>query len=136
MDIDFSQISWSPQVEEDCRRIVRLAVFEDLDRGYDWTTVALAPEGATASAQVVAREGGDVEDQSFPFVHRARRRVCLRQQVIRLQEDQAGRERGALVAVDERMVRDQGEAKRSRLLQQRCVEIGALERRPGLCQRR
>lgn len=60
MDADFTQISWSPQVEEDCRRIVRLAVFEDLDRGYDWTTVALAPEGATASAQVVARRAGTI----------------------------------------------------------------------------
>src|SRR5688500_19992332 len=57
---DFTQLSWSPQVEEDCRRIVRLAVFEDLDRGYDWTTVALAPEGASASAQVVARGAGTI----------------------------------------------------------------------------
>src|SRR5688572_33150707 len=57
---DFTQLSWSSQVEEDCRRIVRLAVFEDLDRGYDWTTVALAPEGATASAQVVARQAGTI----------------------------------------------------------------------------
>jgi nicotinate-nucleotide pyrophosphorylase (carboxylating) len=55
---DFSQLSWSPQVEEDCRRIVRLAVFEDLDRGYDWTTVSLVPEGANAAAEIVARKGG------------------------------------------------------------------------------
>jgi nicotinate-nucleotide pyrophosphorylase (carboxylating) len=60
MDRDFTQISWSPQVEEDCRRIVRLAVFEDLDRGYDWTTVALAPEGSTAAAAVVARQAGTI----------------------------------------------------------------------------
>jgi nicotinate-nucleotide pyrophosphorylase (carboxylating) len=58
MDHDFSQLSWSPQVEEDCRRIVRLAVFEDLDRAYDWTTVALVPEGTTASADIVARQPG------------------------------------------------------------------------------
>jgi nicotinate-nucleotide pyrophosphorylase (carboxylating) len=55
---DFHQLSWSPQVEEDCRRIVRLAVYEDLDRGYDWTTVSLVPEGATASADIVARQAG------------------------------------------------------------------------------
>lgn len=60
MNHDFTQIAWSPQVEEDCRRIVRLAVFEDLDRGYDWTTVALAPEGATAAAEVVARQAGTI----------------------------------------------------------------------------
>ncbi len=58
MNCDFTQLAWSAQVEEDCRRIVRLAVLEDLDRGYDWTTVALVPEGATAAADVVARQAG------------------------------------------------------------------------------
>ena len=58
MERDFVQLAWSAQVEEDCRRIVRLAVFEDLDRGYDWTTVALVPEGAGAAADVVARQAG------------------------------------------------------------------------------
>jgi nicotinate-nucleotide pyrophosphorylase (carboxylating) len=57
---DFTQLSWSPQLEEDLRRIVRLAVFEDLDRAYDWTTVALVPEGATAAANVVARQAGTI----------------------------------------------------------------------------
>ncbi|MEX2176714.1 MAG: carboxylating nicotinate-nucleotide diphosphorylase [Pirellulaceae bacterium] len=60
MNRDFLQLAWSPQIEEDCRRIVRLAVFEDLDRGYDWTTVALVPAGATAAADVVARQAGVV----------------------------------------------------------------------------
>jgi nicotinate-nucleotide pyrophosphorylase (carboxylating) len=58
MNRDFTQLAWSPLVEEDCRRIVRLAVFEDLDRAYDWTTVALVPEGATAVADVVVRKAG------------------------------------------------------------------------------
>jgi nicotinate-nucleotide pyrophosphorylase (carboxylating) len=58
MTRDFNQLSWSSQVEEDCRRIVRLAVYEDLDRGYDWTTVALVAEGTTATADVVARKAG------------------------------------------------------------------------------
>jgi nicotinate-nucleotide pyrophosphorylase (carboxylating) len=57
---DFTQLAWSPQIEEDLRRIVRLAVFEDLDRAYDWTTVALVPEGATAAANVVARQAGSI----------------------------------------------------------------------------
>jgi nicotinate-nucleotide pyrophosphorylase (carboxylating) len=60
MKRDFTQLAWSHLVQEDCRRIVRLAVFEDLDRGYDWTTVALVPEGATATANVVARKSGVV----------------------------------------------------------------------------
>jgi nicotinate-nucleotide pyrophosphorylase (carboxylating) len=58
MQRDFSQLEWSASVEEDCRRIVRLAVAEDFDRGYDWTTVALVPEGIAAAAEVVARQGG------------------------------------------------------------------------------
>ncbi len=58
MDKDFRQVVWNPQVEEDCRRLVRLAVAEDLDRGHDWTTLALAPEGAQAVAQIVARQAG------------------------------------------------------------------------------
>src|SRR4029453_10538920 len=58
MHRDFAQLAWSGQVAEDCRRIVRLAVYEDLDRGYDWTTVALVPEGTTATADVVARKAG------------------------------------------------------------------------------
>ena len=57
---DFHQLSWSPQLEEDCRRIVRLAVHEDLDRGYDWTTVCLVPEAARAAAQIVARQPGAI----------------------------------------------------------------------------
>src|SRR5690349_9619988 len=58
MNRDFPQHPWSPQIAEDLRRIVRLAVFEDLSRGQDWTTVCLVPEEATASANIVARKPG------------------------------------------------------------------------------
>lgn len=58
MHRDFTQLEWSSQIEEDLRRIVRLAVFEDLDRGHDWTTVSLVPENATAAAHIVARKAG------------------------------------------------------------------------------
>ena len=58
MQHDFTQMTWNAEVEADCRRIVRLAVAEDLDRAYDWTTLSLAPQGATASAAVVARQAG------------------------------------------------------------------------------
>ena len=54
----FSQIDWDAPLEEDCRRIVRLAVREDLDRGFDWTTVSLVPEAAQGSATVVVRQAG------------------------------------------------------------------------------
>jgi nicotinate-nucleotide pyrophosphorylase (carboxylating) len=60
MTVEFNQMVWSPELIDDCRHIIRLAVREDLDRGYDWTTVSLVPREATAAAQVVAREDGVV----------------------------------------------------------------------------
>src|SRR5262245_57804617 len=58
MHNDFTQLAWSRQIEEDLRRIVRLAVFEELDRGQDWTTISLIPEEVSAAANVVARKAG------------------------------------------------------------------------------
>lgn len=58
MSADFRQIEWGAAVEQDCRDLVRLAVREDLDRGHDWTTVALVPEGATGKAAIVPRQPG------------------------------------------------------------------------------
>jgi nicotinate-nucleotide pyrophosphorylase (carboxylating) len=58
--VDFDQLDWCPRLEEDVRRLVRLAVDEDLDAGQDWTTVALVPPGVSAQAQVVARQAGVV----------------------------------------------------------------------------
>src|SRR5436305_12946136 len=55
---DFVQCVWSSRTKEDLRRIVRLAVFEDLDRGQDWTTVCLVAEEAAARANIVARKPG------------------------------------------------------------------------------
>src|ERR671937_147613 len=60
MQRDFTQLSWSSEIEEDLRRLMRLAVFEDLDRGQDWTTVCLVPEEAQATATVVVRKPGTV----------------------------------------------------------------------------
>ena len=41
---EFPQIEWDEQLADDCRQLVRLAVREDLDRLYDWTTLALVQE--------------------------------------------------------------------------------------------
>jgi nicotinate-nucleotide pyrophosphorylase (carboxylating) len=60
MPREFQQIEWDAATESDCRRIVRASVLEDLDRGYDWTTVALASPEAAGRASVVARRGGIV----------------------------------------------------------------------------
>jgi nicotinate-nucleotide pyrophosphorylase (carboxylating) len=55
---DFAQIKWDALVEDECRRLVRAAVLEDLDRGQDWTTVALVPMEASGRATVAARQAG------------------------------------------------------------------------------
>jgi len=60
MTVEFNQMAWSPELVDDCRHIIRLAVREDLDRGYDWTTVSLVPREALAGAHVVARQDGVV----------------------------------------------------------------------------
>jgi nicotinate-nucleotide pyrophosphorylase (carboxylating) len=58
MKRDFTQLTWSPQLADDVRRLTRLAVFEDLDRGQDWTTVCLVGEASKAAANIVARQAG------------------------------------------------------------------------------
>ncbi len=60
MKQDFSQVQWDEQTADDCRQLVRLAVREDLDRTFDWTTVALVGQSTTGRAAVVARQAGVV----------------------------------------------------------------------------
>lgn len=64
MNHDFHQIQWDEEVEADCRRLVELAVREDLDQGRDrsrdWTTEALVDPAERGAAEVVAREAGVV----------------------------------------------------------------------------
>lgn len=55
---EYRQIEWDADVEDDCRQLVRLAVREDLERLYDWTTVSLVPEATLARARIVARKPG------------------------------------------------------------------------------
>lgn len=60
MNKEFTQQSWNAALEDDLRQLVRLAVREDLDRAYDWTTVSLVPENARARAVIAARQPGVV----------------------------------------------------------------------------
>lgn len=60
MAYDFQQLAWNPQIEDDLRRVVRLAVREDLDRYHDWTTVALVEPDVQGRALLVARQPGIV----------------------------------------------------------------------------
>jgi len=55
---DFTQLDWSPAVEDDLRQIVRLAVREDLDRFHDWTTLAIVDADQEGRAAVVVRKPG------------------------------------------------------------------------------
>lgn len=57
---DFSPVTWDDRLEEDCRTLIQLAIREDLDRLYDWTTVSLVPKDAQGRASIVARESGIV----------------------------------------------------------------------------
>ncbi len=60
MPKEFHQLEWDAQVEDDCRQIIRLAVREDLDRLFDWTTLCLVPSGTAGEAALVSREAGVV----------------------------------------------------------------------------
>ncbi len=55
---DFSQVQRDEFLRDDLEQLVRLAIREDLHRGFDLTTVAVVPEGLPASAKVVSRAGG------------------------------------------------------------------------------
>jgi nicotinate-nucleotide pyrophosphorylase (carboxylating) len=57
---DFTQLAWNETLADDCRQLVRLAVREDLDRWYDWTTLALVPREARGAATVVTRQPGTI----------------------------------------------------------------------------
>jgi nicotinate-nucleotide pyrophosphorylase (carboxylating) len=58
MGKEFQQIEWDALVADECRRLVRAAVLEDLDRGQDWTTLCLTSIDAVGRAAIVARQAG------------------------------------------------------------------------------
>ncbi len=57
---EFAQLEWNEQVADDCRQLVRLAVREDLDRWYDWTTLSLVPRETQGAAAVATRQPGTI----------------------------------------------------------------------------
>lgn len=60
MPSDFPQVAWDEQCVAQCRQLVRLAIQEDLQRQYDWTTLAMLPRDVECTAVVVARGSGVV----------------------------------------------------------------------------
>ncbi len=57
---DFPQLAWCAELEAAARKLAQLAVAEDLDRYYDWTTAALVPEGTQGAAAICTRQEGVV----------------------------------------------------------------------------
>lgn len=55
---DFTQQGWDEAAAAAWEELLRLAVREDLERLYDWTTVALVASAAQGAARVVARRAG------------------------------------------------------------------------------
>jgi len=57
---EFQQIGWDAEIEADLRKLVRLAIHEDLDGRQDWTTTALVEADQRGEAAVVVRAAGIV----------------------------------------------------------------------------
>ncbi|MDR1491632.1 MAG: carboxylating nicotinate-nucleotide diphosphorylase [Planctomycetaceae bacterium] len=60
MKKDFNQIVWNEQLAEDVRKLIALAISEDLGLSGDITTLAIVPEGVTGQAVMRARQSGIV----------------------------------------------------------------------------
>ncbi len=58
MTKDFAEISWDERTRQSLSALLPLAIREDLDRWYDWTTVALVAEGTIGQARLVCRQAG------------------------------------------------------------------------------
>lgn len=58
MDRDFTPVVWDDQLVQEWQTLLQLAVREDLQRLYDWTTAALIDEATRSRVAVVARRPG------------------------------------------------------------------------------
>ncbi|UUO08873.1 carboxylating nicotinate-nucleotide diphosphorylase [Blastopirellula sp. J2-11] len=58
MPKEYRQVSWDPQLVDDCRYLIRLAFREDLDDEQDWSTVSLVAADAQGNADIAARDSG------------------------------------------------------------------------------
>jgi len=101
---EFKQVTWDAETIEDCRRLIRLAVREDLGRSYDLTTVALVPHDSRGRAQIVCREPGVVA--GLPAAECVLQEMHADLQWQALVEDGARVEAGTTVAVLSGSTRD------------------------------
>ncbi|MBC7337928.1 MAG: hypothetical protein H5U01_16875, partial [Clostridia bacterium] len=55
---DFPQLTWGPDLEQNCRQIVRMAIHEDLGSEGDITTLGIVSGDAWGETLVVSRVDG------------------------------------------------------------------------------
>jgi nicotinate-nucleotide pyrophosphorylase (carboxylating) len=103
MPAEYQQIAWDANLIDDCRALVQLAIREDLDRTYDWTTVSLVPEDAQGRAAIVARQPGVVA--GLPAAQLALAEMDARAIFTSLVED------GAQIAKGQRLAELKGSAR-------------------------
>jgi len=104
MNREFEQLEWNDRLIDDCRQILRLAVREDLDRGHDWTTVALVPQPSEGAADIVARQRGTIA--GLPAVALLLEETNARIELTRHVEDGAGVDAGTRIATLRGSTRD------------------------------
>lgn len=93
---EFKQVTWDAETIDDCRHLIRLAVREDLGRGFDLTTVALVPHDSRGRAQIVCREPGVVA--GLPAAECVLREMHADVEWLALAEDGAAVAAGMVVA--------------------------------------
>ena len=93
---EFQQVDWDSETIDDSRQVIRLAVREDLSRGYDLTTLALVSAEATGTARIVFREAGVVA--GLPVVELALREMNTDASCTAFVKDGAPVEAGEVVA--------------------------------------
>ncbi len=96
MKREFGQIAWDDFLEHDLRQLIRLAILEDLGREFDWTSLALIPPDAEATADVVACQDGIMAGIRLGFVLQSE--AVARFHWRPLVEDAARVQRGTVVA--------------------------------------
>jgi nicotinate-nucleotide pyrophosphorylase (carboxylating) len=57
---EFARVGIDSRLEDDCRALLRLAIREDLDNTFDWTSVALVPGTRRGRCRLATRQSGVV----------------------------------------------------------------------------
>jgi nicotinate-nucleotide pyrophosphorylase (carboxylating) len=110
---DYRQIAWDESVAESARKLIRLALDEDLGERGDVTALATIPRQATGSARLVARQSGVLA--GLPVARLVLEAMDVPFQWKSFAEERAPIERGTLLAEMQGGVRDLLAAERTML---------------------